>query len=164
MRFPHPGLQFLSRDLCVEGWRIIWMCWIQCWSSGNERQNLYPGWRLFTWWDHRWSTGKKDILSLLSIEAPLHSLSGFLLVKRLDSYRYLLHLLCVFWEAQIICSSLFPCYLYRCTTVGGVSGRKWLPCPGHSQSSTARSSVSTDTGTFGATQHDKPQRHSYMYT
>lgn len=45
-------------------------------------------------------------------------------------------------------------YLRRCTTVGGVNGRKWHPCPKHSQSSTASSSASTDIETRGVIQHN----------
>lgn len=46
------------------------------------------------------------------------------------------------------------CDLYRCTTVRETSGRKWLPCPEHSPSSTASWSASTDTKTPGVTLRD----------
>lgn len=62
---------------------------------------------------------------------------------------------------NIICTiSVFSCYLCRCTTVVGVDGRKWRPCPERSLSSTANSSASTDIGTRGAMQHDIPQTHN----
>lgn len=41
----------------------------------------------------------------------------------------------VFTNFTIYC--MLSYYLFRCTTVGGVNGRKWHPCPKHSPSSTA---------------------------
>lgn len=42
----------------------------------------------------------------------------------------------------------------RCTTVGGVSGRRWRQCPERLPSSTASSSASIGTETHGETRRD----------
>lgn len=68
----HSGLQFLSRDVCVEGWRVIWVCRVQRWDGGHKRQNLYSGWRLFPWRDHWRSSGKRRKELWISIEKLLN--------------------------------------------------------------------------------------------
>lgn len=52
-----------------------------------------------------------------------------------------------------------PC---RCTTVGGVNGRKWHRCPERSPSSTASSSALIDTEIHGVTRRDTALTHKHI--
>lgn len=124
--------------MCVERSRVIRVCRLQCGCSGDERQDLHLGRRLFTWRDHRWSPGMR----IVSNHTHWNPAAG------------------IFYCILIYIKSVVNRWRY--TTVGEVSGRKWHRCPERSPSSTVSSSASTDTKIHGVTQCDTADAVRHM--